>query len=129
MGHGWVYPNKHGSKARCGGPGLCGTCSAEKIQKDAEDAKRWDDAVNAAAMRNECLFCKGRAWVLFEQPNVLNVKGGCCPKCNIDGDTPENKTAELVTLVLRIATADEVSHGDSIRPSKDPKEDGFQAED
>jgi hypothetical protein len=30
-GHGWVTPNPDGSKARCGGPGLCPACSAEAI--------------------------------------------------------------------------------------------------
>lgn len=29
MGHGHVNPNADGSKARCGGPGLCRECSAE----------------------------------------------------------------------------------------------------
>ena len=29
-GHGWVYPNVDGSRARCGGPGIYPTCSAEK---------------------------------------------------------------------------------------------------
>jgi hypothetical protein len=28
-GHGHVTPNPNGMKARCGGPGLCHTCSAE----------------------------------------------------------------------------------------------------
>lgn len=32
-GHGHVYPNPDGSKARCGGPGLCDICSREYIQK------------------------------------------------------------------------------------------------
>lgn len=29
MGHGHVVPNEDGSKARCGGPGLCDQCSKE----------------------------------------------------------------------------------------------------
>jgi hypothetical protein len=28
-GHGWVIPNKDGSVARCGGPGMCGACMRE----------------------------------------------------------------------------------------------------
>lgn len=31
-GHGHVTPNPDGSRARCGGPGLCGQCSAELVQ-------------------------------------------------------------------------------------------------
>lgn len=31
-GHGWVMPNKDGSKARCGGPALCKQCAAELQQ-------------------------------------------------------------------------------------------------
>lgn len=31
-GHGHVTPNADGSKARCGGPGLCVECSREKAQ-------------------------------------------------------------------------------------------------
>lgn len=29
MGHGHVIPNKDGSRARCGGPALCGDCAME----------------------------------------------------------------------------------------------------
>jgi hypothetical protein len=29
LGHGHVTPNADGSKARCGGPGLCNQCSQE----------------------------------------------------------------------------------------------------
>lgn len=29
MGHGHVVPNPDGSKARCGGPGICAVCSME----------------------------------------------------------------------------------------------------
>lgn len=28
-GHGWVVPNPDGTKARCGGPGVCPACSVE----------------------------------------------------------------------------------------------------
>lgn len=31
-GHGHVTPNADGTKARCGGPGICGPCSIEQIQ-------------------------------------------------------------------------------------------------
>jgi len=30
MGHGHVVPNRDGSKARCGGPGICDECSREQ---------------------------------------------------------------------------------------------------
>lgn len=30
-GHGWVTPNANGTKARCGGPGLCPKCSVEAL--------------------------------------------------------------------------------------------------
>lgn len=29
--HGWVKPLPQGAKARCGGPGMCGHCMAERI--------------------------------------------------------------------------------------------------
>jgi hypothetical protein len=32
-GHGHVTPNEDGSKARCGGPGICGVCSRERAEK------------------------------------------------------------------------------------------------
>lgn len=35
MGHGHVIPNPDGSRARCGGPGLCAECSRELAQKGA----------------------------------------------------------------------------------------------
>jgi len=28
-GHGWITPNADGTKARCGGPGMCPECSTE----------------------------------------------------------------------------------------------------
>ena len=39
-GHGWVTPNPDGTKARCGGPGLCGQCAQEKAQKDGLTEQR-----------------------------------------------------------------------------------------
>lgn len=33
-GHGHVWPNANGMKARCGGPGLCAQCSIDKVAKD-----------------------------------------------------------------------------------------------
>lgn len=33
-GHGHVTPNPDGSRARCGGPGLCNVCSRELAQKN-----------------------------------------------------------------------------------------------
>lgn len=35
MGHGHVIPNPDGSLARCGGPGLCAECSAERCRQEA----------------------------------------------------------------------------------------------
>lgn len=32
-GHGHVWPNPSGSKARCGGPGICGPCSADEAAR------------------------------------------------------------------------------------------------
>lgn len=34
-GHGHVRPRKDGLKARCGGPGICGTCALEAAQERA----------------------------------------------------------------------------------------------
>lgn len=42
-GHGHVTPNADGSKARCGGPGLCTECSTErerKLPENYEDKER-----------------------------------------------------------------------------------------
>jgi hypothetical protein len=33
MNHGHVTPNPDGSKARCGGPGICNECSREYAEK------------------------------------------------------------------------------------------------
>jgi hypothetical protein len=35
-GHGHVTPNADGSKARCGGPGICAECSRELAAKQIE---------------------------------------------------------------------------------------------
>ena len=39
MGHGHVIPNPDGSRARCGGPGICSECALEAAQLDAEIKK------------------------------------------------------------------------------------------
>lgn len=31
-GHGWVHPNMDGTKARCGGPAICGQCAKEQAE-------------------------------------------------------------------------------------------------
>lgn len=37
-GHGWVNPNADGSKAPCGGPGICRECQQEVLgRKDKND--------------------------------------------------------------------------------------------
>ena len=33
-GHGHVTPNANGSRARCGGPGICPACSVEFAQQE-----------------------------------------------------------------------------------------------
>lgn len=43
-GHGWVTPNPDGSKARCGGPAICGACAREKATGEAAIAARLNDA-------------------------------------------------------------------------------------
>jgi hypothetical protein len=47
VGHGHVHPRPDGRRARCGGPGLCGTCSAEATQKYAEEWARHEAARGA----------------------------------------------------------------------------------
>lgn len=47
-GHGHVVPREDGSRARCGGPGICGVCSREAAQElNALRAER--DALREAA--------------------------------------------------------------------------------
>lgn len=33
-GHGHVWPRPDGSRARCGGPGMCSVCSVDRIELD-----------------------------------------------------------------------------------------------
>jgi hypothetical protein len=49
VGHGHVHPRPDGRRARCGGPGLCGSCSAEATQKAAEDWDRFQSARDSLA--------------------------------------------------------------------------------
>jgi hypothetical protein len=66
-GHGWVYPNKDGSVARCGGPGLCMECSLEADQKKLEDLGAFDDPTpkhkpsDPAGAGEKCPECKRNA--------------------------------------------------------------------
>jgi hypothetical protein len=45
-GHGWVTPNPDGSKAKCGGPGLCRDCSAEAITPTGDLTRREQSAAD-----------------------------------------------------------------------------------
>lgn len=47
-GHGWVTPNPDGSRARCGGPAICGACAREKAAAEAAIAARLNDAGSSA---------------------------------------------------------------------------------
>lgn len=43
MGHGHVTPNADGSKARCGGPGFCSICNAEReaVRRQTQGQADW----------------------------------------------------------------------------------------
>lgn len=50
-GHGHVTPNPDGSKARCGGPGICPECSREAItEKRPADGHKFSERETAASM-------------------------------------------------------------------------------
>jgi len=44
-GHGHVVPRLDGGRMRCGGPGICDKCSAEKIQHDREKKEFTDEVL------------------------------------------------------------------------------------
>ena len=48
-GHGHVTPNANGSRARCGGPGICPACSVEFAQQE-KLAQLKEAVVEAARM-------------------------------------------------------------------------------
>jgi peptide methionine sulfoxide reductase MsrB len=39
-GHGHVYPNEDGSRARCGGPLFCEVCALDAVRKAADEKKK-----------------------------------------------------------------------------------------
>jgi hypothetical protein len=45
-GHGWVFPNLDGSKAKCGGPAICQACARDQQALDA--ARRFGQETLAA---------------------------------------------------------------------------------
>lgn len=52
-GHGHVTPRPDGSKARCGGPLICGQCALEAAAKQAsyQTDQSWADKIVADALR------------------------------------------------------------------------------
>src|SRR4051794_31769882 len=50
-GHGHVRPNASGTKARCGGPGMCRTCAQELLELKAEEATEKQDPQNPGGER------------------------------------------------------------------------------
>jgi hypothetical protein len=67
-GHGWVWPNVDGSRARCGGPGICLECAADRAAlqagrmfAEAMQRHQYDEPFNVAAqmlelMKNQLLI-------------------------------------------------------------------------
>lgn len=61
MSHGHVIPNEDGSRARCGGPGICSVCALELAQHDRPklytqkelDEARVDGLMEAAVICQE----------------------------------------------------------------------------
>lgn len=51
-GHGWVTPNADGTRARCGGPGMCKECALEYAQKHLRTPARLGVA---ARLLRECI--------------------------------------------------------------------------
>lgn len=58
MGHGWVTPNADGSKARCGGPGLCPECAREVVKLHADSPNKFPNLVWMAISSLQ----EGSAW-------------------------------------------------------------------
>lgn len=84
IGHGWVTPNPDGSRARCGGPAICGACAREKAAAEAAVAARLNDASSAVqpggSMAWHCESCGTTlAWV---SPILGNPGMQQCPRCS-----------------------------------------------
>lgn len=108
--HGWVYPNADGSKARCGGPGICESCAKDMGRLRFEKAEK-------ESKRAVCDLCQGHAWVRFKEPNALGLNGGSCPKCNAKGDIDGPDCRDLwPELEIRVMYNDPSLDDDSIIP-------------
>lgn len=59
-GHGHVVPRPDGAKARCGGPGLCSTCSREQLAHRGSHDPRCTSLIPAAQL------CDCRVWASID---------------------------------------------------------------
>lgn len=72
-GHGHVIPNPDGSKARCGGPGICGVCSLEAYRVEREDPTRVDMNVDPTTKRMKGVAIHGNT--PFDVPFISHISG------------------------------------------------------
>jgi hypothetical protein len=89
MGHGHVTPNPDGSKARCGGPGMCPVCNAElgaqigdemnrvKAEQKNADVIQFVRKVDVPAP-TKCSFC-GKD--LVKGQHITNETKSICFEC------------------------------------------------
>lgn len=68
MNHGHVTPNADGSRARCGGPGMCSECSVELAQKSR---------LTAPSVGDEELDCGDNSCAFAKDKNGMRTNGGC----------------------------------------------------
>lgn len=61
FGHGWVRPNPDGSRARCGGPGVCSVCEQELSARIVQERPE----VRVARRGETHLFFDGTSKVYF----------------------------------------------------------------
>lgn len=72
-GHGHVIPNADGSKARCGGPGICGQCSLEAYKVSKLDPTRIQMDTDPVNRRLKGVAVHGNT--PFDVPFISQIEG------------------------------------------------------
>ena len=101
--HGHVFPNKDGSRVRCGGPKFCGTCKKDQRIKDKEEHADVDAAIikEMEHKLSDDIYVPG---VIYMSRGRDDFSGGLCQIVKITVDVSAGERVPFVEVCERPGT-------------------------
>lgn len=110
MGHGHVTPNADGSKARCGGPGMCPACAVEagQLKRVSDDLPVYRPAVEKAPGLTE------KQWAALSVPSVQYL--GIMRYFEFEHLPPHLQSVSRIVYAMAYAVAEELDGAHELEP-------------